>query len=268
MIETLIVAYILLAFSFPLHSLALTLGAGTTWILYRGGFLLKNQPEKGKQIIWISIKASIINFFLSLLLGGAMATFVFYVIFDNYYLFLFNLAFCCIISLRWFDYSHKLFERQIKNLKIDLDVPHSQFKANTHENRVKAPLFVVCMGLSKKTGIGGGMTPLFIDSGYLFEENNRLFFDGVFLRQVFDRETVLDFEKISSEKIKVFPRIENRPLNADALLLILKYQFYPFKARDSRDRIAKMLTTFLESPAEGLHLDQVKDNMSESLSKY
>jgi hypothetical protein len=267
MIETLIVAYILLAFSFPLHSLALTLGVATTWILYRGSFLLKKQPEMGKQIIWILMKTSIINFFLSLLLGGAMASFVFFAIYDNYYLFLFNIAFCSIISLRWFDYSYKLYERQIKKLKIDSDVPPF-FNISKSENKAEVPLFAVCMGLSKKTGIGGGMTPIFVDSGYLFEENNKLVFDGVFLRHVFDRETILDLEKISSEKIKIFSRIEPRPFKADAFLLILKCQFYPFKARDSRDRIVEMLATMLETPSEGLHLDQVKDKMPGAFSKY
>jgi len=267
MIETLIVAYILFAFSFPLHSLALTLGAGTTWIIYRGSFLLKNQPKKGKPIIWYSMKASVINFFLSMILGGAMASFVFFIIFDNYYLFLFNFAFCSIISLRWFDFSHKLFEQKIRNLMIDSEALFSFFNGKKTQDRDEVPLFAICIGLSKKTGMGAGMTPIFMDSGYLYEENKRLFFDGVFLKKVFDRESVLNIEKISSEKIKIYPRVDNEQFNADAYLIILKYQFYPFKSRGSRDKIVEMLATSLVSYVKGLHLDKVKDKMQEAILK-
>jgi hypothetical protein len=267
MIETLIVAYILLAFSFPLHSLALTLGAGTTWIIYRGSFLLKNQPENGKPIIWHSMNASAINFFLSIMLGGAMASFVFYIIFDNFYLFLFNFAFCSIISLRWFDFSHKFFEHKINSLKIDSQIPLSSFKIRKTQENEESPLFALCIGLSKKTGMGGGMIPIFLDSGYIYEEKKRLVFQGIFLRQVFENDTVVKLEKISSEKIKIYPRIERAQFNADAYLIILKYQFYPFKSRDTRDRITDLLATSLVSPDEGLHLGQVKAKMQGAFPK-
>jgi hypothetical protein len=267
MIETLIVAYILLVFSFPLYSLALTLGAGTTWVIYRANLLLNNQPEKGKPIIWFSMKATVINFFLSIIMGGAMASFVYYMIFDNLYLLLFNFSFSSIISLRWFDFSHKNFEHQINKLKIASGIPFSNSKEKNTKNQDKAPLFVQCMGLSKRTGIGGGMIPIFLDSGYLYEEKNGFTFDGVFLSQIFNRDTVLNLEKVSSEKIKIYPNVEKAQLNADAYLIILKYQFYPFKSREPRDRIVETLANSLSSPGEGLHIEPVKDKMLEAYPK-
>ena len=267
MIETLIVAYILLVFSFPLHSLALTLGAGTTWVIYRANFLLKNQPEKGKPIIWLSMRATAINFFLSIILAGAMASFVFYMIFDNLYLLLFNFSFSSLISLRWFDFSHKIFEHQINKLKIDSGIPFNFLKEENTENQDEGPLFALCIGLSKRTGVGGGMIPVFLDSGYLYEEKNRITFEGVFLSQIFSRDTVLNLEKISSEKIKIYPQIERAQLNADAYLIILKYQFYPFKSREPRDRIVETLANSLSSPSEGLHMDPVKDKMQKAYLK-
>ncbi|MGV7220139.1 MAG: hypothetical protein ACQ9MH_01290 [Nitrospinales bacterium] len=267
MIEIFIVSYILLAFSFPLLSLALTLGAGTTWIIYRGSFLLKNQPENGRPIIWYSMKATAVNFILSIILGGAMAFFVYYVIYDNYYLLLFNFAFCSIIALRWFDFSHKIFEHKIIKLKSHSERPFSPIIEKKNKGDGDAPLFAMCIGLTKKTGVGGGMIPTFLDSGYIFVDNKKLYFEGVFLRQMFGRDTVVNLEKISSEKIKVYPRIEKAQFNADAYLFILKYQFYPFKSRGSRDRIIEILKTSLVSPMEGLHIDEVKDKMQIAIPK-
>ena len=120
------------------------------------------------------------------------------------------------------------------------------------------------MGLSKKSGVGVGMVPIFIDSGYLYLKEDKLFFDGIFLQRLFDANTVLNAEKFSSEKIRIFPRSGDKPLNADALLLILRPLFYPFKSRDSRDKIFEALSTSLKTREQGFHLAQDKDKIYET----
>lgn len=252
MLESLIILYILLVFIFPFHSLAITLGAGTAWFIYRGYFLLKSQPVKGKSIIWLALTATVGNFILSILLGGAMASLVFYIIYPNYYLFLFNFAFCALISLRWFDFSHRLYQARIADIKKGSDAPEAFLKDNSHGEESIAPVFAMCMGLGKKTGMGIGMVPIFIDSGYLYAKEDGLFFDGVFFRYLFDGLAVLDAEKVSSEKIRVFPRPGKNTLKADAFLLILRYRFYPFKMRNKRDTIFNILSASLKTSVEGV----------------
>jgi len=266
MLETLIILYILLAFIFPYQALAITLGAGTIWLFYRGNFLLKKQPKMGKPIIWISVIATAVNFFMSILVGGAMASFVYYFIYGNNYLFLFNFAFCSIISLRWFDFSHRLYQAQVSKHKKGSAPPVAFRNANGQGKEWPQPLFVMCMGLGKKTGMGVGMVPIFIDSGYLYVNEDGLFFDGIFLRHLFDAEAVLDMEKVSSEKIRIYPSPGNKPFNADAFLLILRYRFYPFKTRGSRDKIFEVLSASLETSVEGFHLAQDRDKMYEASS--
>ncbi len=263
MLETLIVLYILLAFIFPFHSLALTLGVGITWLIYQGNLLLLNQPLKGKPIIWFSLMATAVNFFMSMVVGAAMASLVYFIILGNFYLFLFNFSFCAIISLRWFDFAHKLYQTQVLKLKKGSSAPATFIRADSEEGVTPPPLFSVCMGLSKKTGVGGGMVPIFIDSGYLYIKEDKLFFDGIFLQHLFDADTVLDVEKVSSEKIRIFPRPGEKPLDADAFLLILRRRFYPFKSRDSRDKIFEVLSVALKTREEGFHLARDKDKIYE-----
>ena len=251
MLETLIVLYILLAFIFPFHSLVISLGAGTAWLIYRGNFLLKNQPLKGKPIIWISLLATAVNFFMSALVGVGMASLVYFFILGNYYLFLFNFLFCAAISLRWFDFAYKLYQAQILKLIKSPPASAAFFEADD-ENVTSQPLFAVCMGLSKKTGLGGGMVPMFIDSGYLYVKEGKLFFDGIFFRHLFDANSVMDAEKVSSEKIRIFANPGEKPFKADAFLLILRRRFYPFKSRASRDKIFNVLSASLENCHEGV----------------
>lgn len=242
MLEALIVIFIFLVFLFPFKSLAILLGAGTTLFFYRGRTLSNNQPKKGKPLIWYSSITTLANFFLSLLVGGCMASLVHFFIISNNYLFLFNFAFCAIISLRWFDYTFKLYQSLAKGLKKNSSVPPS---FNTEEtDETLPPLFVMCQGMEKKTGFGLGMVPIFIDSGYLYVKENELFFDGVFLQHRFDPKTVSKAEKISSEKIKIETHPRGKPLNAEELLIILRTQFYPFKARHERDKIFEILSSF------------------------
>jgi len=265
MLETLVVLYILLAFIFPFHLLAITLGIGTAWLIYRGDFLLKKQPINGKQLIWLLSIASVVNFLLSILVGGVMASLVFYIIYDNNYLFLFNFAFCSIISLRWFDFSHKIYEVQVAKIKRGSVAPARFRNVNGQGGDTIQPLFAVVVGLGKKTGMGAGMVPIFIDSGYLFIEEGELFFDGIFLRQLFDAATILEVEKVSSERIRITPKSEGKQFKADAYMVILRNRFYPFKSRGSRDKIFDDLSACLKIPSEGFHLPKDKDKMYEGL---
>ena len=108
----------------------------------------------------------------------------------------------------------------------------------------------MCMGMGKKTGFGLGMAPIFIDSGYLYVKENELFFDGVFLQHRFDPQTVTKAEKISSEKIKIETHPREKPLNAEELLIILRFRFYPFKARHERDKIFEILSSFTDKESK------------------
>ncbi len=166
MLETLIILCILLAFIFPLHFIAITLGAGTTWLIYRGNLFLKRQPKEGQPIIWISLMATAANFLMSLFVGGVMASLVFYIIYDNYYLFLFNFAFCSIISLRWFGFSHKRYMAQVLKIKTRSAVPATFKEVNGQGEDPVQRLFAMCIGLGKKTGMGLGMVPIFLSGSF------------------------------------------------------------------------------------------------------
>lgn len=262
MLETLIVIFIFLVFLFPLKSLAVLLGAGTTLFLYRGRSLSSSQPKKGKPLLWYSLIATLANFFLSLLVGGAMASLVYFFIISNNYLFLFNFAFCSIISLRWFDYTFKLYQSRAARLKKDSSLP-PLFSAEETEETLP-PIFVMCIGMGKKTGFGPGMTPIFLDSGYLYVKENELFFDGVFLQHRFDSKTVTKAEKISSEKIKIETQPHEKPFNAEEILIVLRCRFYPFKARHERDKIFEILSSFTDKESKS----QAPAMAPETLSPY
>lgn len=251
MLEILIVVFILLVFIFPLKSFAIALGAGTTYILYRGHALYNSQPKEGKPLIWYSTITTFANFFLSMMMGGAMAYLVYFFIISNDYLFLFNLAFCGIISLRWFDYTFKLYRSLALKLKKNSIGPSFSSTKTSFETEPVSPVFVMCMGLGKKTGFGLGMVPIYIDSGYLYVKETDLFFDGIFLQHHFDASTVSSAEKISSEKIKIIVNPEKKPFNADELLIILRYRFYPFKTRQARDKIFEILSSITNIESEG-----------------
>ena len=109
MIELTSVLFILLFFAFPLPALAGSLGIFTTWNLYRKYEAFKTQPHEGKKNLILGAALFLINFICSIFLGIAMAFAVYYFIYDNSYLFIFNFLFCSTISLRWFDFTHNLY---------------------------------------------------------------------------------------------------------------------------------------------------------------
>ena len=102
MIELTSVLIIMLLFVFPLPVLAISLGLFTTWSLYRKSEAFNNQPSEGKKNLILSLVLFLVNIICSIILGVTLAFGIYYFIFDNFYLLIFNFLFCSAISLRWF----------------------------------------------------------------------------------------------------------------------------------------------------------------------
>jgi len=225
MLEFLFVVYLLLLLIFPRFVLWSTLAAAGVFLIYRKYLLLKFQPASGRKTVFLAAAAGIINFFVSLFLAFALAYLVNYWIFTNTYLFLFNMVFSFAVSLRWFDFTHALYR-------------HLILKQNTAaRSNDPQSVFVTCLGFRKGIGWGLGLVPVFMDSGYLRWRDNAIAFDGVFLHYRFDGACTCRVEKSSSEKIRIVLKNPIQPLHSETLLLILKDRFYPFKSRDTRDRV-------------------------------
>lgn len=224
MIELAAVLLILLLFAFPMPVLAASLGLFTTWNLYKKYETFRNQPHEGKKNLILGATLFLINFICSIALSITMAFAVYYLIFDSFYLFIFNFLFCSAISLRWFDFTHKLYRLFIFKLK-----PKGAF-TTFH--------FAICQGF--REGEGLGLTPVYTDAGTLSLENNQLIFKGVFREESFNPANISHVEKKSSEKIKIRSK-PNRLKNAEVFLITLKEKFYPFKSREDRDKIFKKL---------------------------
>jgi hypothetical protein len=227
MIELTSVLVIILFLIFPLAALAIILGLFTTWALYRKYETFISQPPAGKKHLVLSIVLSLINFVCSIFLGISLAIAIYFLIFDNLYLLIFNFIFCTAVSMRWFDFTYnlyRLFIIKLKPFKTDAFSPQS---------------FVVCQGL--KEGTGFGLTPVYIDAGNLGLQENIITFKGVFRDEVFTSSNIDHVEKVSSEKIRIFTKQDdfNR---ADIFLITLKDQFYPFKSRPDRDKIYQSLS--------------------------
>jgi len=188
--------------------------------------LFKNQPAEGKRVAWLALFTGWINFILSLVLGLTLSLGVYYLITDLFFVFIFNFLFCSLISVRWFDFSHKLFRHLIYRYKgID----------GSAAERTPDTVFVMILGLRKSTGWGLGLVPVFIDAGTLWLKENRLLFDGVFLHLTLTHEVLEQAEPVSYERIRFSP---SRPIvayKAEAFWLVVRDQFYPFKSRDTRD---------------------------------
>ncbi|MCF8720389.1 hypothetical protein [Nitrospina gracilis] len=230
MIEFLFVLYILVMFIFPLPALSATLGAGTCYLLFRKHYLWKHQPRAGRNLLAVYWTGALINLTLSLVLAFAMALFVYYVIFANYFLMAFNTLFCFAVSYRWFDYAHwllRLFVNRTKHL------PATSRQAGT---------LAMLIGHRPHSGLGLGMMPSFIDAGYLTLQDNRVYFDGSLVHEAWNPAQFSALEKVSSEKIRMTPTPENRHGGAATYTLVLRDQFYPFRTRDLRDRIHKVLS--------------------------
>ena len=224
MIELTAVLIIILLFVFPLPALAVSLGLFTTWSLY--GKYESNQPAEGKKNLILSMVLFLINIFCSIILGVTLALGVYYFIYDNFYLLIFNFVFCSAISLRWFDFTYNLYRHFIFKLKP------TDTSAQSH--------FVVCQGFREGEHGGFGLIPVYTDAGTLELENNKIVFKGVFREETFSPSNIIHVEKKSSEKIKILSK-QNKLTNADRFLITLKDQFYPFKSRPDRDKIFKQL---------------------------
>ena len=226
MIELTAVLIIILLFVFPLPALAVSLGLFTTWSLYGKYESFNNQPAEGKKNLILSMVLFLINIFCSIILGVTLALGVYYFIYNNFYLLIFNFVFCSAISLRWFDFTYNLYRHFIFKLK-----PTDTF-AQSH--------FVVCQGFREGEHGGFGLIPVYTDAGTLELENNKIVFKGVFREETFSPSNIIHVEKKSSEKIKILSK-QNKLTNADRFLITLKDQFYPFKSRPDRDKIFKQM---------------------------
>ena len=226
MIELTAVLIIILLFVFPLPALAVSLGLFTTWSLYGKYESFNNQPAEGKKNLILSMVLFLINIFCSIILGVTLALGVYYFIYDNFYLLIFNFVFCSAISLRWFDFTYNLYRHFIFKLKP------TDTSAQSH--------FVVCQGFREREHGGFGLIPVYTDTGTLELENNKIVFKGVFREETFSPSKIIHVEKKSSEKIKILSK-QNKLTNADRFLITLKDQFYPFKSRPDRDKIFKQM---------------------------
>ncbi len=226
MIELTAVLIIILLFVFSLPALAVSLGLFTTWSLYGKYESFNNQPAEGKKNLILSMVLFLINIFCSIILGVTLALGVYYFIYDNFYLLIFNFVFCSAISLRWFDFTYNLYRHFIFKLKP------TDTSAQSH--------FVVCQGFREREHGGFGLIPVYTDAGTLELENNKIVFKGVFCEETFSPSNIIHVEKKSSEKIKILSK-QNKLTNADRFLITLKDQFYPFKSRPDRDKIFKQM---------------------------
>jgi hypothetical protein len=226
MIELTCVLIIILFLVFPLPALVTSLGLLTTWVLYGKYDSFSNQPVEGKKQLTLGIAFFLINIICSIFLGIALSFGVYYFIFDDLYLLLFNFLFCSAVSLRWFDFTYNLYRLFIYKLK--------PFKTNAFDHTH----FVICQGFRERSGFG--LAPVYTDAGTLELKANEILFTGVFREESFTPSDIIHLEKKSSEKIKIMTK-QDGFTNADIFLITLKDQFYPFKSRPARDKIFKRL---------------------------
>ena len=225
MVEILLTLYILFAFIFPVPVLAVSLVVCGAYFAHRIYLLYRFQPGEGKKIFWLLFSASTANFILSLFLGVGLAMLVRVLFLDNSFLFAFNLIFCSSISLRWFNFTHRIFRHLTLKLKDDrlTATPDS--------------VFVLLFGLRQGTGMNRGMIPVFADAGFMKLKDGAIQFNGVFLQQVFAPGSDFRTEKKSAEKINVYFTGKRQPSHPDGFLIVLRDQFYPFRSRDMRDKL-------------------------------
>ncbi|MCZ6540967.1 MAG: hypothetical protein O6704_04900 [Nitrospinae bacterium] len=252
MLEIGITLFILLVFIFPVPGLAVCLGAWTCYLIYRKLLLLKCQPPQWRKIVWIQFLTGATNTFLSAVMALMLAFTVYFLIIDSLRLFIFNFFFCFLISFRWFDFTHSIYRSLVLKLQ-PLSLP-------PQENGV----FCMLLGQRSGTGLGIGMASVSLDSGYLYWEGNRLVFDGVMARKYFSRNTVLTLEKISSEKIKIMPVQRDGDETAEAWVLVLRQQFYPFKTRELRDQWFQRLSGLQENTGPAHPLAELESSPNPS----
>jgi len=228
MLEFLFVLYLLFFFIFPLPGLAATLGLATTYGLYGKYHLLCRQPALGRRLLAVHTLLAAVNVLCSAALAFLLALGVHLLIFGSPFLFIFNFIFCAAVSARWFDFTHAAYRR------FALGEKHPP------SPRPRNAAFVVCRGY-----LPGGMLgwlPAFLDAGLLHAGDAGLVFDGVFTRRALGPETVTAAGKRSLEKIRLTLRPPGGGSHAaEALTLTIKENFYPFRSRDTRNRLLKQL---------------------------
>jgi hypothetical protein len=222
MVELGFILYIVLLFVFPHLTIAIGLGLGTTYWLRQKYYLFQNQPKQGGKIVLITNLLFALNIALSLCLGFLIALSVYLVIHPSNTLFLFNFVFSATISMRWFDFTHKWYRALIKN------ITHRTADASADS------VFAVCQGYRS---VGYGRMPVFIDAGVLRITGSDIQFEGVFIRKPLNAATVLSVRKKSFEGFKVQLNHPGPDHGANTLLFTLKDNFYPFRCKESRNRI-------------------------------
>lgn len=243
MLEIGITLIILLFFIFPIPGVVVCLGAWTCYLIYGKLLLLNRQPYRWKKIVWIYFLNGAADTILSLAIAFMLAFLVYFLIFDSMRLFIFNLIFCFLVSIRWFDFTHVIYRHLVLKLQpLSLPAP-------------KNSVFCMLMGQRSGTGIGIGMKAVSLDSGYIYWDRHQLIFDGIMARKVFSQKSVLTVEKISSEKIKIVPVRHNLNEKAEAWIIIIRQQFYPFKTRELRDQWFQRLSGIQASDAQGYQVD-------------
>ncbi len=244
MLEIGITLLILLFFIFPIPGLAVCLGAWTCYLIYSKLLLLNRQPSKWKKIVWIHFLTGTADTILSFMMAFLLALTVYFLIFDSLRLFVFNFIFCFLISFRWFDFTHAIYRRLVLKLQpLSLPPP-------------KDSVFCMLLGQRSGTGIGTGIKPVSLDSGYVYWEGHQLVFDGIMSRRVFSRQSVLTAEKISSEKIKIIPTQQTLRNRTVVWTIIIRQQFYPFKTRKLRDQWFQRLSGVQDTDTREFEVDE------------
>ena len=95
-------------------------------------------------------------------------------------------------------------------------------------------VFAVCQGY-KRTDYD--RTPIFIDAGVLRITGSDIQFEGVFTDKPLNTTTVRSVSKKGFEQLQVQLNQPDPNHDADSLLFTLKDNFYPFRSRESRNRI-------------------------------
>ena len=236
MLEFTFIIYFLLLFVFPLQMAAVTLGLASTWKCFQTVQLSIHQPPEGKKILQLKAITTACNFILSAIVSLAMAFLIHILIFTHWYLFIFNLVFSFIISIRWFDFTHLITRHYIL-----------KFGASFKEESMA---FVEITGLKTRPGKLVGHIPILLDIGGLRWHNSELIFDGVFYKQRFSSQNSIQVEKKSLDRIKIVLRndLGSKP---DICIISFKEQFYPFKSREKRDTLYQDIIDAWNPPTLG-----------------
>ena len=79
------------------------------------------------------------------------------------------------------------------------------------------------------------MLPTYTDAGTVTMDSGKITFQGVF--SAFKLSAVSGLEKKSFEKINFVPGLSSPAPDVHMVILVIKEQFYPFKSRETRDRL-------------------------------